>query len=291
MNNDSRFIPNSFQVPNAVIDELMAELSGAELKCYLAILRKTKGWNKDFDAVSVTQLMSVTGLSNRAVIDACNHLVELNLLYQKTGSRGVKIFSVNLCNNFTSEKSSPVKKVHGTGEKSSLVTSEKSSPVKKVHGTGEKSSLVTSEKSSHTKNNIKNTIQNTPPISPQGESATPANGKINAENIPLPDYVDRETWIAYCRMRKAKGAEIKTEDTIKRCLRDLEKLCGGSPDLARAILDQSIANTYTGLFALKSLPNRTVNSSASNDPFADNGTWGVGRKLNVDPSLIPEYLR
>ncbi|AVJ00247.1 phage replication protein O, N-terminal domain [Haemophilus influenzae] len=105
----------------------MAELSGAELKCYLAILRKTKGWNKDFDAVSVTQLMSVTGLSNRAVIDACNHLVELNLLYQKTGSRGVKIFSVNLCNNFTSEKSSP----------------------------------VTSEKSSHTKNNIKNTTQNT----------------------------------------------------------------------------------------------------------------------------------
>lgn len=270
MNNDSRFIPNSFQVPNAVIDELMAELSGAELKCYLAILRKTKGWNKDFDAVSVTQLMSVTGLSNRAVIDACNHLVELNLLYQKTGSRGVKIFSVNLCNNFTSEKSSLVKKVHGTSEKSSLVTSEKSS---------------------HTKNNIKNTIQNTPPISPQGESATPANGKINAENIPLPDYVDRETWIAYCRMRKAKRAEIKTQDTIERCFGALEKLSGGSPDLARAILDQSIANTYTGLFALKSSPNRTVNSSASNDPFPDNGTWGVGRKLNVDPSLIPEYLR
>lgn len=29
----------------------------------------------------------------------------------------------------------------------------------------------------------------------------------------------------------------------------------------------------------------------SNDPFADNGTWGEGRKLNVDPSLIPEFLR
>lgn len=142
-------------------------------------------------------------------------------------------------------------------------------------------------------NNQENT-QETPnnnPLPPKGESATPANGKINAENIPLPDYVDRETWIAYCRMRKAKRAEIKTKDTIKRCLRNLEKLCGGSPDLARAILDQSIANTYTGLFAPKSLPNRTVNSSANNDPFADNGTWGVGRKLNVDPSLIPEYLR
>ncbi len=126
---------------------------------------------------------------------------------------------------------------------------------------------------------------------PQGESATPAIGKINAENIPLPGYVDRETWIAYCRMRKAKRAEIKTQDTINRYLRDLEKLSGGDPDLARAILDQSIANTYTGLFALKSSPNRTVNSSASNDPFADSGTWSVGRKLNIAPSLIPEYLR
>ncbi|AOF54249.1 hypothetical protein BKG91_09970 [Rodentibacter caecimuris] len=92
-------------------------------------------------------------------------------------------------------------------------------------------------------------------------------------------------------MRKAKRAEIKTQDTINRYLRDLEKLSGGDPDLARAILDQSIANTYTGLFALKSSPNRTVNSSASNDPFADSGTWSVGRKLNIAPSLIPEYLR
>lgn len=136
----SRFIPNSFQVPNAIIDEVMADLSGAELKCYLAILRKTKGWGKESDAISVTQLMDVTGLSNRAVIDACNRLVEINLISQDSGSRGVKIFSVNLCNKFTSEKTSPVKKVHST--------SEKTSP-------------VTSEKSSHTEKQYKNTTQNT----------------------------------------------------------------------------------------------------------------------------------
>lgn len=140
MSTDNRFIPNSFQVPNALVDDLMAELSGAELKCYLAILRKTKGWNKESDAISVTQLMDVTGLSNKAVIDACNSLVGRDLLSQGVGSRGVKIFSVNLCKKFTSEKSSLVKKVHSTSEKSSLVTSEKSS---------------------HTINNIKNTIQNT----------------------------------------------------------------------------------------------------------------------------------
>ncbi|WP_394815278.1 replication protein, partial [Pasteurella multocida] len=55
----SKFILNSFQVPNAVIDDLMSQMSGAELKCYLAVIRKTKGWNKEEDAISITQLMEV----------------------------------------------------------------------------------------------------------------------------------------------------------------------------------------------------------------------------------------
>lgn len=133
----SRFIPNSFQVPNAVVDELMAELSGAELKIYLFVLRKTKGWNKEADAISVSQFMEACNLSNRKVIDACNRLVELGLLTQGIGSRGTKIFSVK---NYTCEESSLVNKVHSTCEESSLVTSEVSS---------------------HTKYQVKNTTKNT----------------------------------------------------------------------------------------------------------------------------------
>lgn len=133
----SKFVANSFQVPNAVIDELMAELSGAELKCYLFVLRKTKGWNKDEDAISVSQFMEACNLSNRKVIDACNRLVELGLLEQKTGRNKVKVFSVQ---NYSSEESSLVKKVHNSSEESSL------SVVKKVHTQN---------------NNTKNTTQNT----------------------------------------------------------------------------------------------------------------------------------
>ncbi|MDG6857184.1 hypothetical protein [Glaesserella parasuis] len=40
----SKFIPNSFQVPNAVVDELMSVLSGAEFKCYMLVVRQTTGW-------------------------------------------------------------------------------------------------------------------------------------------------------------------------------------------------------------------------------------------------------
>ena len=123
----SDFVVNSFQLPNSVIDELLADLTGAELKCYLYVLRKTKGWNKEEDAISVSQFMKVTGLSNRKVIDACERLVELGLLEQKIGSNKIKVFSVKDYKTSSSEESSLAKKVHSSSEESSL------SVVKKVH--------------------------------------------------------------------------------------------------------------------------------------------------------------
>ena len=129
-----------FIFPNSIIDELLPELSHSELKCYLCVLRKTKGWNKEEDAISVSQFMKVTGLSNKAVISACESLVEREILERKSGDRNTGIYSI---------------KTYKT------TTSEKSSLVKNFPATSEKSSPVTSEKSSHTINNIKNTIQNT----------------------------------------------------------------------------------------------------------------------------------
>lgn len=128
-----------FIFPNSIIDELLPELSHSELKCYLCVLRKTKGWNKEEDAISVSQFMKVTGLSNKAVISACESLVEREILERKSGDRNTGIYSI---------------KTYKT------TTSEKSSLVKNFPATSEKSSPVTSEKSSHTINNIKNNIQN-----------------------------------------------------------------------------------------------------------------------------------
>lgn len=149
----SKFIPNSFQVPNAVIDELMAELSGAELKVYLLVLRKTKGWNKETDAISVSQFMESCNLSNRKVIDACNKLVELGLLEQKTGRNKIKVFSVK---NYSCEESSVVKKVHSGSEESSL------SVVKKVHTQN---------------NNTKNTKQNNNTLSSEMQASPTGKAK------------------------------------------------------------------------------------------------------------------
>ena len=127
MSNESKFIPNFLQVPNAVIDELLPDLTGAELKCYLVVIRKTKGWNKESDNISISQFMKATGLSNSAVIKACESLVQYGLLVKENGARNTGVYAVNSYSKITHEESSQ----------------------------------VTCEKSSHTINNIKNTIQNT----------------------------------------------------------------------------------------------------------------------------------
>lgn len=144
----SNFIPNSFQVSNSLVDELMADMTGVELKCYLFVVRKTKGWNKDRDAISLSQFIKFTGAGKTAVIDALRKLVELGLLTKKTGSRNTSVFSINMFEKRTSSESELVQKVNLTGSESEQVTSSESE---------------------HIKNNIKNNINNTPFI-PQGEN-------------------------------------------------------------------------------------------------------------------------
>lgn len=269
---NNRFIPNSFQVPNAIIDEVMADLSGSELKCYLAILRKTKGWGKESDAISVTQLMDMTGLSNRAVIDACNRLVELNLICQDSGSRGVKIFSVNLCNNFTSEKSSLVKKVHSTSEKSSLVTSEKSSHTEKQY-------------KNTTQNTIKKTTQKNAKFEPHFEKFWSAGMRKVGKPQALKSF--KSAYESY-----NADYPISLEDFTQMLVDDVTK----RKSLGQFGFDKLHPTTYLNNwrwlddYSVPDTPQAPSNQGGAND-YADNGTWGEGRVLRVDPDLIPEYLR
>ena len=120
---NSRFIPNSFIIPNSVVDELMADMSGVELKCYLFVVRKTKGWNKECDAISLTQFVKFTGSGKTAVVDALKNLVDLGLLVKKTGVRNTSVYAINSFGNQTSSESELVQKANSTSSESELVTS------------------------------------------------------------------------------------------------------------------------------------------------------------------------
>jgi phage replication O-like protein O len=87
--------PNYTQVPDVILDELMAKLSGAELKVLLYIVRRTFGFQKDVDIISIPQLMDGitkkdgekldygTGLSRDAVVRAIKSLEEQNIIIRE----------------------------------------------------------------------------------------------------------------------------------------------------------------------------------------------------------------
>lgn len=89
-------IPNSTQIPDVIIDQWMCELSGAELKVILYIARRTFGFGKESDNVSLNQIASGikkrdgrvldrgTGLSVSSVARALKSLEEQNILIRKT---------------------------------------------------------------------------------------------------------------------------------------------------------------------------------------------------------------
>ena len=257
----SKFIPNAFQIPNSVIDELLAKLTCAELKCYLFVVRKTKGWNKESDSISVSQFMEVTGLSNRSVITACESLVEMGLLERSGGERKLNTYSVKAFD------------FSGTGEKSS---SDKTG--ENFSGTGEKSSsdLV---KKVHTQNNNKNTIQNN-----NKKNTKKSESDLLAEFGIVGQLA--EDFIAH---RKSKRAAI-TKTVLVGYQREAHK--AGIP-LAEAITI-SIERNWQGFKAGWNWRDdnvATTTNTRKTSAFADDGSWAVGRKLNIDPGLIPEELR
>jgi len=60
--------PNHTQTPNTFFDESLKNISSLpELKIVLAIIRKTFGWQKERDKISMSQLREITGLKQQSV--------------------------------------------------------------------------------------------------------------------------------------------------------------------------------------------------------------------------------
>ena len=77
----NEFIPNSFQIANSVIDEYLSQMSGNALKCYILIVRKTRGWQKTHDSLSISQIQKFTGIRKEETVQkAINELIDLGLI-------------------------------------------------------------------------------------------------------------------------------------------------------------------------------------------------------------------
>lgn len=92
----SKFIPNSFQIPNAFVDEILGEMSGNAVKCYLLIARKTTGWQKESDFIAVSQFMEMCNIKDRkTVFKVLAELEDAGLIRsQKTSGTTTEFFLV-----------------------------------------------------------------------------------------------------------------------------------------------------------------------------------------------------
>ena len=84
----SKFIVNSFQLPNAFVDEMLCKLSGNACKIYLLIVRKTRGWHKEADKISYSQIQKYTGVNSRTTISkALDELLDSGLIIMQNGNK------------------------------------------------------------------------------------------------------------------------------------------------------------------------------------------------------------
>ncbi len=136
--------PNYTQTPNELFDLHMATMTGAELKVVMAAVRKTVGFHKKRETISISQFQQMTGLSRRQVITTIDSVIDKGFIKEVgTGKRGAKRYELAIqSNELTSQESRPE-------------TSAKIAPVlvQKMH----QSNARTSAKIAPTKESIKET--------------------------------------------------------------------------------------------------------------------------------------
>jgi len=78
----SQFTPNSFQVPNAFVDDVLSQIGDVSAKLYLIICRKTRGWYKEQDSISLSQFQALSGKSRPTVTKALAELIQIGLIIE-----------------------------------------------------------------------------------------------------------------------------------------------------------------------------------------------------------------
>ena len=166
----SKYIANAFQIPNAVVDDLMSRLSPNAFKCYVLIVRKTTGWGKSSDKISISQFQAIAGIKKRdTVISALAELEKLNLILPVKKAGLVNEFRLNKLPEITPK---PVPK---------MVTTTSPENVTRVVP---KMVTTTSPENGDTQNPLtKPTRQNTPlpPQNADDENADCANALVAAD--------------------------------------------------------------------------------------------------------------
>jgi phage replication O-like protein O len=143
--------PNYTPVPDELFDEQLPDLSGSELKVLLYIIRRTFGFKKDSDNISLNQLLNGitskegivldrgTGLTKKTLLEAIKSLVEKSLILterRRSKEKGDEptTYRLNIIGESRENNHTPrgVKNTPGGGVKNTPPPSDKNSPTQET---------------------------------------------------------------------------------------------------------------------------------------------------------------
>ncbi|HCB0786061.1 TPA: replication protein [Klebsiella variicola subsp. variicola] len=240
------------RIANELLEAVMhAGLSQHQLLVFMAVMRKTYGFNKKSDWVSNEQISVLTGILPHKCSAAKSTLVKRGILTQTGRVIGI--------NKAVSEWSSlPVK---GTEKKPYLkkVTLPESGKKSLPESGNAYYPNQVNTKDKHTKDNKDNI--NNPPKSPRAVS-------FDASAVQLPDWLSAEIWSSWVAYRRDLKKPIKSQQTVTQAINLLDRcrLNGYSPE---EIINQSIANGWQGLFEPKGARPQRRQESRVTERFAD----------------------
>ncbi|MEH9028565.1 replication protein [Klebsiella pneumoniae] len=239
------------RIANELLEAVMhASLSQHQLLVFMAVMRKTYGFNKKSDWVSNEQLSELTGILPHKCSAAKSVLVKRGILTQTGRVIGI--------NKTVSEWSSlPVK---GTEKKPYLkkVTLPESGKKSLPESGNAYYPNQVNTKDKHTKDNKDNI--NNPPKSPRAVS-------FDALAVQLPDWLSAEIWSSWVAYRRDLKKPIKSQQTVTQAINLLER-CKCSGYQPEEIINQSIANGWQGLFEPKGAKQPSRAPSRVSENFA-----------------------
>ncbi|HDH1768362.1 phage replication protein O [Klebsiella pneumoniae] len=253
------------RIANELLEAVMhAGLSQHQLLVFMAVMRKTYGFNKKSDWVSNEQISVLTGILPHKCSAAKSALVKRGILTQTGRVIGI--------NKAVSEWSSlPVKGKEKKPYLKKVTLPESGKKSLPESGNAYYPNQVNT-KDKHTKDNKDNI--NNPPKSPRAVS-------FDASAVQLPDWLSAEIWSSWVAYRRDLKKPIKSQQTVTQAINLLDRcrLNGYSPE---EIINQSIANGWQGLFEPKGARPQRRQESRVTERFADK---------DYGKTEIPDWMR
>ncbi len=127
---DEKLVPNSTQIPNFILDFIIPNITEAEVKCLLYICRRTYGFHKERDRISLSQFVNGiktkegkeldcgSGVSRPAVVEALKNFIGAGLVEVIKTNRGnfYKINTENIDLNEVVKKVNQLRKLTRSGK-------------------------------------------------------------------------------------------------------------------------------------------------------------------------------